>query len=61
MTTSCTGEIGLCKPGEHTSGPNLVSRDNVPHIEILTDSRIVGTLERPVYVSAHVLWGRFSD
>jgi hypothetical protein len=61
MTFSCAGKIGLREPGEHTSGPNLASRDNVPHIEILPDSRIVGTLERPVYASAHMSWGRFSD
>src|SRR5262245_11106789 len=31
MTSSCAGKIGLCEPGEHTSGPNLASRDNVAH------------------------------
>jgi hypothetical protein len=31
MTTSCAGKRGLRKPGEHTSGPNLTSRDNVAH------------------------------
>jgi hypothetical protein len=25
------GKIGLREPGEHTSGPNLASRDNVAH------------------------------
>src|SRR5215813_3128188 len=28
---SCARKIGLCEPGEHTSGPNLASRDNVAH------------------------------
>jgi hypothetical protein len=32
VTSSCAGEIGLREPGEHTSGPNLASRDNVAHI-----------------------------
>jgi hypothetical protein len=27
----CAGKIGLREPGEHTSGPNLASRDNVAH------------------------------
>ena len=31
VTSSCAGKIGLCQPGEHTSGPNLASRDNVAH------------------------------
>jgi hypothetical protein len=31
VTSSCAGEIGLREPGEHTSGPNLASRDNVAH------------------------------
>ena len=31
MTSSCAGKIGLREPGEHTSGPNLASRDNVAH------------------------------
>src|SRR5262249_58370070 len=31
VTSSCAGKIGLCDPGEHTSGPNLASRDNVAH------------------------------
>jgi hypothetical protein len=31
MTSNCTGEVGLREPGEHTSGPNLASRDNVAH------------------------------
>jgi hypothetical protein len=31
VTASCTGKLGLREPGEHTSGPNLVSRDNIAH------------------------------
>jgi hypothetical protein len=31
MTSSCAGKIGLREPGEHTSRPNLASRDNVAH------------------------------
>ena len=27
--SSCAGKIGLREPGEHTSGPDLASRDNV--------------------------------
>jgi hypothetical protein len=31
VTSCCAGKIGLREPGEHTSGPNLASRDNVAH------------------------------
>jgi hypothetical protein len=31
VTSSCAGKIGLREPGEHTSGPNLSSRNNVAH------------------------------
>jgi hypothetical protein len=31
VTSSCAGKIGLREPGEHTSSPNLASRDNVAH------------------------------
>jgi hypothetical protein len=31
VTSRCTGKFGLREPGEHTSGPNLASRDNVAH------------------------------
>ena len=31
VTSSCAGKIGLREPGEHTSGPNLATRDNVAH------------------------------
>jgi hypothetical protein len=34
VTSSCAGKIGLREPGEHTSGPNLASRDNVAHNQI---------------------------
>jgi hypothetical protein len=27
----CAGKVGLREPGEHTSGPNLASGDNVAH------------------------------
>src|SRR5215470_20323434 len=35
MTSRCARKIGLREPGEHTSGPNLASRDNVAHIQNL--------------------------
>src|SRR5262245_8434915 len=35
VTSGCAGKIGLREPGEHTSGPNLASRDNVAHNENL--------------------------
>src|SRR5262249_8794323 len=35
VTSSRTGKIGLREPGEHASGPNLASRDNVAHNPIL--------------------------
>ena len=31
VTSSCAGKLGLREPGEHTSGANLASRDNVAH------------------------------
>jgi len=31
VTSRCAGKIGLREPGEHTSGPNLASGDNVAH------------------------------
>jgi len=31
VTSSCACKIGLREPGEHTSGPNLATRDNVAH------------------------------
>src|SRR5258708_12441713 len=38
VTSSYAGKIGLREPGEHTSGPNLASRDNVAHNRTLYDS-----------------------
>ena len=35
VTSGCAGKIGLRQPGEHTSGPNLASRDNVAHNQTL--------------------------
>src|SRR5262249_17831872 len=35
VTSSCAGKICLREPGEHTSGPNLASRDNVAHNQAL--------------------------
>src|SRR5262249_19812376 len=32
---SCARKIGLCEPGEHTSRPNLASRDDVAHNQTL--------------------------
>jgi hypothetical protein len=61
MTSSCAGKVGLGEPGEHTSGPNLASRDNVAHIGILNDSRIVGTLSVPLRIGRHVVWGRHPE
>jgi hypothetical protein len=35
VTSRSAGKIGLREPGEHTSGPNLASRDNVAHYQTL--------------------------
>src|SRR5262249_47015000 len=35
VTSSCAGKLGLREPGEHTSGPNLASRDDVTHNQTL--------------------------
>jgi hypothetical protein len=35
VTFGCAGKIGLREPGEHTSGPNLASGDNVAHNQTL--------------------------
>ena len=35
VTSRCARKIGLREPGEHTSGPNLASRDNVAHNQTL--------------------------
>jgi hypothetical protein len=31
VTSSCAGKLRLREPGEHASGPNLASRDDVAH------------------------------
>src|SRR5262245_23060149 len=38
VTSSCAGKLGLREPGEHTSGPNLASRNNVAHAHTVNDS-----------------------
>jgi hypothetical protein len=43
VTSSCAGELGLGEAGEHTSGPNLASRDDVAHNHNLYDSGKVAT------------------
>src|SRR5262245_1473113 len=35
VASGCAGKIGLREPGEHPTGPNLASRDNVAHDPIL--------------------------
>src|SRR5262249_41541058 len=35
MTSSCTGKARLRETREHTTGPNLASRDNVAHSQTL--------------------------
>ena len=35
VTSRRARKIGLCEPGEHTSGPNLAARDNVAHNQTL--------------------------
>ena len=35
VTSRCARKIGLRQPGEHTSGPNLASRDDVTHNQTL--------------------------
>src|SRR5260221_3745423 len=49
VTSSCAGKIGLREPSEHTSGPNLASRDNVAHNRTLYDSgnAATGCRKRP--------------
>ena len=38
VASSCAGKIGLREPGEHASGANLASRDNVTHKQNLYPS-----------------------
>ena len=47
VTSSCAGKVRLREPGEHTSGPNLASRDNVAH-----NPTLYTILETPPPVSA---------
>src|SRR5262249_10353327 len=47
VTSSRAGKIGLREPGEHTSGPNLASRDNVTH-----NPTLYTILETPPSVSS---------
>jgi hypothetical protein len=35
VTSCCAGKLRLGEPGEHASGPNLASRDNVAHKQSL--------------------------
>jgi hypothetical protein len=35
VTSCCARKFGLREPGEHASGPNLASRDNVAHNQTL--------------------------
>ena len=48
VTSSCTGKIGLREPGEHTSSPNLASRDNVAH-----NQNLYTILETPPPAASH--------
>jgi hypothetical protein len=45
VTSRCAGKIGLREPGEHTSGPNLASRDNVAH-----EHNLYTILETPPWI-----------
>jgi hypothetical protein len=45
VTSSCAGKIGLREPGEHTSSPNLASRDDVAHsLSLINDPEKAATL-----------------
>jgi hypothetical protein len=52
MTSRCAGKIGLREPGEHTSGPNLASRDKVAHNQTLY------TVSDPIYDSGNAATGQ---
>jgi hypothetical protein len=43
VTSRCAGKLRLREPGEHTSGPNLASRDNVAHDRPYNDSGYAAT------------------
>src|SRR5262249_40974058 len=56
VTASCAGKIGLRQPGEHTSGPNLASRDDVAQYTILETPPPVhpaSVESRPRHVDVH--------
>src|SRR5262245_54472374 len=55
VTSSCAGKIGLREPSEHTSSPNLASRDNVAH-----NHNLYTILETLPLVHADDLWGSSS-
>jgi hypothetical protein len=52
VTSSCAGKIRLREPGEHTSGPNLATRDNVAH-----NPTLYTILKTPPPVHAHDVVG----
>jgi len=54
VTSGCAGKLRLGEPGEHTSGPNLASRDDVAH-----NQNLYTILERPLAAEAPL--GRASD
>jgi hypothetical protein len=43
VTSSCAGKLRLREAGEHTSGPNLASRDNVAQDRLYNDSGYAAT------------------
>ena len=51
VTSRCARKIGLREPGEHTSGPNLASRDNVAHNPTLY-TILETPLEHQIYQAA---------
>src|SRR5262245_66295512 len=65
VTSGCAGKIGLREPGEHTSGPNLASRDNVAHDQIYIrfwkrrhrSSRFVESRPGRTLSDGHMLFG----
>src|SRR5262249_27626889 len=61
VTSSCAGKIRLREPGEHTTGPNLASRDNVAHNPTLykphRSSRFVESRPGHTLSDGHMLFG----
>jgi hypothetical protein len=60
VTSGCAGKIGLREPGEHTSGANLASRDNVAHNQNLytileTPPRLTRFIRKQAWHTANVL------